>query len=619
VHAQVRYTILPVKGVNTPKDDILCGMMLERPIVVSNDRQDLVNDYAWDTHFIYQLKVTSRGKTYYDLQTPTRLLPFPGVRSEGTASFNPQDSILYFSSAENYGEGKGASLKIYRTHWNGRIWSRPFLMPFCEGVADYAHPYFDPSLQVLVFSSNRSGGIGGMDIWYTSLNDARWTDPVNLGIQVNTGGNEVFPSIFQENIYFSSNGILPARGYELFYCERSSQWKAPIQLPDPLNSAGDDVMIYFLNENKGFVSSLRSGGKGGDDVYLFEREIVGMPTCRYHAELEVKGLPYPGAGLMVTNDLKEVVLEGTTDTTGQIPLRALRLGQKLRFSLIGVSPLLYSESILYIVDEFGNRIHTLRLNEFGWVELELLPFDYSDINLFPNADRSWLSVSVEGQLIGKQSGDVRPGEPITIVDDQNKPVALAYTKDGGMFNFDNLAPELSYTFRLSESSKAEQVIILEKNQEIVLPVLREEAIYKRLSQEEAIAIVNEANQVVHVSAQDLFVVNRIYFEYNKSNLTEDAIHQLEQLAWLLNRNPALYIEVHSHTDSRGGSADNLKLSQLRAESVMRFLESKEVGRSRMKAVGRGEQALLNGCSDGVQCIENEHAINRRTEIRFQNR
>jgi outer membrane protein OmpA-like peptidoglycan-associated protein len=164
---------------------------------------------------------------------------------------------------------------------------------------------------------------------------------------------------------------------------------------------------------------------------------------------------------------------------------------------------------------------------------------------------------------------------------------------------------------------AKQVVIMDKGERIILPVLKEEAIYNRLRRDEAIEIVNDRNESVFVSADDIFVVNRIYYGYNQSILTGNSREQLDNLAMVLMRNPALGVDIHAYTDSRGTLDDNRILSQSRAESVVDFLESKGIARDRMKAIGMGETGLLNHCADGVQCPEEMHAINRRTEIKFR--
>ncbi|MNR35740.1 Outer membrane porin F precursor [compost metagenome] len=84
---------------------------------------------------------------------------------------------------------------------------------------------------------------------------------------------------------------------------------------------------------------------------------------------------------------------------------------------------------------------------------------------------------------------------------------------------------------------------------------------------------------------------------------------------VMSQNPTLRIELSSHTDSRGKDAYNIHLSQQRAEAAVNYLVSKGVDRSRMVAKGYGETRLLNRCANGLQCSEEEHQANRRTEIK----
>jgi outer membrane protein OmpA-like peptidoglycan-associated protein len=83
----------------------------------------------------------------------------------------------------------------------------------------------------------------------------------------------------------------------------------------------------------------------------------------------------------------------------------------------------------------------------------------------------------------------------------------------------------------------------------------------------------------------------------------------------MSQNPTLRIELSSHTDSRGKDSYNLRLSQQRAEAAVNYLVNKGIEPSRMVAKGYGEARLLNHCGNGVQCSEDEHQANRRTEIK----
>jgi outer membrane protein OmpA-like peptidoglycan-associated protein len=107
-------------------------------------------------------------------------------------------------------------------------------------------------------------------------------------------------------------------------------------------------------------------------------------------------------------------------------------------------------------------------------------------------------------------------------------------------------------------------------------------------------------------------LNAIYYDYDQFNLRSDAITELDNLVKLMIDNAQLFIEIGSHTDSRGSSQYNLVLSQNRAQSVVSYLIAKGIDPLRLSARGYGESLLLNACSDGVKCTEEQHQLNRRT-------
>ncbi len=112
-----------------------------------------------------------------------------------------------------------------------------------------------------------------------------------------------------------------------------------------------------------------------------------------------------------------------------------------------------------------------------------------------------------------------------------------------------------------------------------------------------------------------WVVKNILYDFDKRDIRRDAALVLDNVAHILQQNPTLRIELSSHTDSRGNDAYNLSLSQRRAESAVKYLESKGISRGRMVARGYGETRLINGCGNGVDCSEADHEQNRRTEIK----
>lgn len=108
----------------------------------------------------------------------------------------------------------------------------------------------------------------------------------------------------------------------------------------------------------------------------------------------------------------------------------------------------------------------------------------------------------------------------------------------------------------------------------------------------------------------------VYYEYNSAKLTKESEKVIDDLLLPLLTGNNKNVEIMSHTDSRGNDAYNLSLSQQRANAVVNYLATKGIARSRMAAKGYGETRLVNKCSNGVQCTDEEHARNRRTEFRI---
>lgn len=111
-------------------------------------------------------------------------------------------------------------------------------------------------------------------------------------------------------------------------------------------------------------------------------------------------------------------------------------------------------------------------------------------------------------------------------------------------------------------------------------------------------------------------IENIYYDFDKSVIRPDAAIELDKLVNILQENPAIKIELGSHTDSRGSDAYNQVLSQKRAEAAVAYIISRGIDKARIQAKGYGEQLLLNHCKNGVNCGPDEHQLNRRTEFKI---
>ena len=113
-----------------------------------------------------------------------------------------------------------------------------------------------------------------------------------------------------------------------------------------------------------------------------------------------------------------------------------------------------------------------------------------------------------------------------------------------------------------------------------------------------------------------FKIDNIYYEKNSAQLTFSSKRELDKLADFMIDNPSINIEVGSYTDSKGSATYNKKISQKRAEAASTYLTAKGISSTRITPVGYGESKLLNECTDGKECLEFQHKINRRTEVKI---
>ena len=111
------------------------------------------------------------------------------------------------------------------------------------------------------------------------------------------------------------------------------------------------------------------------------------------------------------------------------------------------------------------------------------------------------------------------------------------------------------------------------------------------------------------------VLKNIYYDFDKSFIRTDAMPDLDKVVQIMNDNPDIIVELGSHTDSRGSDDYNIALSQRRADAAIAYIISKGIDKNRIKAKGYGETQHLNECSNGVECSEEAHQLNRRTEFK----
>ncbi|MBI5218304.1 MAG: OmpA family protein [Bacteroidia bacterium] len=193
---------------------------------------------------------------------------------EGVCSTTLKAASLFFTRCKVM-KKEDLACKIYEVTKRGVVWGDPEELILGSDSFSYGHPAISPDELTLFFASNMPGGYGGNDIWMVKKEKkgGAWSKPVNLGVEINSSGNEVFPSVRENSVlYFSSDYHPGMGGLDIFKAtiDKKSGRYVIDNLRSPINSESDDFGIcYEGNQEKGFLTSKRRGGKGMEDIWKF--------------------------------------------------------------------------------------------------------------------------------------------------------------------------------------------------------------------------------------------------------------------------------------------------------------------------------------------------------------
>jgi peptidoglycan-associated lipoprotein len=217
---------------------------------------------------IFESRIDKKSKW----STPVPVEDINSEFEEGTPSFSSDYKELFFTRCEA-GKREKKGCIIMEAKKTGDKWSEPKNIGILPDSVVAAHPSISRDGSELYFVSDISGGFGKKDIWkVTRTGSGPWSKPVNLGPDINTPGDELFPYIRTDGtLYFASDGQIGMGGLDIFRAKPQPDGSWTVQnLKPPINSFADDFGIAFEGENeRGIFSSTRKG-KNNDELYLFE-------------------------------------------------------------------------------------------------------------------------------------------------------------------------------------------------------------------------------------------------------------------------------------------------------------------------------------------------------------
>ena len=378
--------------------------------------------------------------------------------------------------------------------------------------------------------------------------------------------------------------------------KNGSGWSEPVLLDASINAPGSNTQQPFITPDGKYLlfSSDRPGGLGGFDLWMAELDASGKAanpvnlggTINTKWDEEAPYYHAPSGTLVFS-------------TNGRVGMGGLDF-----FYAVG-TPGKWSEPV-----NFGYPVNSVKDDVYfistgsakNILENVLMSSDRAAaccLELFSVQKKRPLK-EVSGLVVACETNTPLSGATLTIVDAANKPV-FSKTIDGSG----------AYTFTLEDYTPLKAVATLEGYRSATLD-------FNAPADAEALSLSNPAICLAKIpEVGETEVLNNVYYEFNKAYLLEESFASLDKLLSMLTENPAITIEIGGHTDSKGTNAYNQKLSEARAQSVVDYLVSKGIDKSRLFAKGYGETMPVapNTKEDGTDNPEGRE-MNRRTEFKI---
>lgn len=488
---------------------------------------------------------------------------------DGPICFSPDGKKAYLTRTEYIKKGKRKikHVKLYISNYTSSGFNA--WVPFEYNGEDYnlGHATLSANGETIYFASDMPGGHGGTDIWKCELTAGKWCKPINLGSEVNTNQDELFPFIDpKENLYYSSNGFFGFGGLDVYVFNLGSDQK-PNNVGPGLNSSMDDFAFYaYENGAVGYLSSDREGAV--DRIYKVTIKAI-KGTLVVHPKNVFKSAPL--------SDVDIVLIDRASNDTTIVDL-----------------------------DPNGNYSIPIENNRDYIISGSKKDFEL-DAPVYLNTDHLSLNETIEKDLFFNQTHyDIKV---ITLIK-STKEICPNVT---GSFIDPGTREEINF----HTDSNGVAMVNIENYHDYEVTAKKKGFLdLEMLVHTDASVLVELDLEMMEIKKDLKFEIKNILYDLAKWDLREESIEELDKLVDFLTVNDNIKVELSSHTDSRASRSYNQRLSQKRAQSCVDYLIEKGIDKSRIIAKGYGESQLLNECKDGVKCSEEEHQRNRRTEIKI---
>lgn len=530
-----------------------------------------------------------------------KVVPVASEYNVGTAgmSADGQRMLIFMGGTDDPGS-------IFTITRSGETWSKPSIVAstintpkFLESTASLT-----PDGKVIYFASDRAGGRGGLDIYKVEKkSDGTWSTPVNLGPEINTTDNEDAPFIHpdQRTLFFTSNGHNTMGGRDIFKATLiGTKWTRPENMGYPINTtANDNYFTLIADGTRGYFSSDRKGGPGGQDIYFIdmpeESRNIALTMLKGKILNAETGKPMPTKIYVMDNETDkklDFVYAPDVETGNYLVILPPSKNYDIVIESEGFLPYtlnvnIPNQSYFY---ELYQQINLKTIRQFDVVvgQEVIVKNAFYDTNQEMKAD---LRKTHEAQLV--QSGNIdiydmmidlmsandKEGiEYLTELIQLKNPIENINFNEAENSNLEVAAR--TYYYDESDESKFEQKKVDGK---IIfsLPTFAVTAEAKKQKQQPEKKVSSGYDKSLLAKSV------KVYFDAGKSDLKTQYNTELDNLLETLKKHEELGIEISGFASAEGTEELNRELSNKRAIAVLDYVNHRGIVRRRIVAKGYG--------------------------------
>lgn len=310
------------------------------------------------------------------------------TQSEGAQCVSADGQVMYFSGCAR-ADGKG-SCDIYMTSYKNGKWEKAQNVAELNTADWEAIPSISADKRTLYFTSTRSGGLGGRDIWYSTFQNGKWGEAKNMGAPINTSNDDQAPFIHPDGqtLYFASAGHNGLGGFDILVTRKNTDgtWSQPENPGAPVNTNKNEVSLSVSLDGKyAFFSRTRdnSSFSAKEDIYYFQLQEKARPKLVTYVKATVRDAktktPLSSTLKFIDANTRENIQTGETDNSG-VFLVTLNVGKKYALTVT-------KQGYNYYSKEFDLTNTTLSLDKPYLLDIDLMPF--AGVENMPDANRNF--------------------------------------------------------------------------------------------------------------------------------------------------------------------------------------------------------------------------------------